>query len=181
MNETKILTLFQSNKSDKAFQLLYDFWPQFLGYVKNQGGSKEQAEDIYQEAIIIFYKKLREEDFQFEGSLKTYLFNTAKYMWWRENRLDENSKVSTVSEQSFDGAQDDKELEAAIEKEMKIQKAEKVIESLGEKCKEILEAFYYQGLKMVEIAKKFGYASPKTAKNQKYKCLERARKQLLNA
>ena len=176
MNEQKILTLFQSNKQDKAFQLLYKLWPQFEGYVKNQGGSKEQAEDIFQEAILIFFKKLQEQNFQFEGSLKTYLFNTAKYMWWRENKG--KKEVEAVADFLGD---DSEEIELALEKEAKIQKAENAIESLGEKCKQILEAFYYQGLKMVEIAKKFGYGSPKTAKNQKYKCLERARKQLSNA
>lgn len=176
MNESKILTFFQADKKEKAFALLYKLWPQFLGFIKNQGGSKEQAEDIFQEAILIFYKKLQEEKFQFEGSLKTYLFNTAKYMWWRENK--NKKEVEAVA--GFLGDASD-EIEAALEKEAKIQKAEKVIESLGEKCKQILEAFFYQGLKMVEIAQKFGYGSPKTAKNQKYKCLERARKQLLNA
>ena len=86
MNESKILTLFQNNKKDKAFQLLYTLWPQFVGYVKSQGGSKEQAEDIFQEAILVVYKKLADQNFEFEGSLKTYLFNSAKYMWWRENK-----------------------------------------------------------------------------------------------
>lgn len=176
MNESKILTLFQTNKKDKAFQLLYKIWPQFLGYVKNQGGSKEQAEDIFQEAILIFYKKLADQSFQFEGSLKTYIFNTAKYMWWRENKGEKEVEVIA----DFLGDESN-ELEEALEKEAKIQQAEKAVESLGDKCKQILEAFYYQGLKMVDIAKKFGYSNPKTAKNQKYKCLERARKQLLNA
>ena len=176
MNELKILTLFQSNKKEKAFQALYKIMPQFMGYVKSQGGSKEQAEDIFQEAILVVYKKLADQNFEFEGSLKTYLFNSAKYMWWRENKS--TREVEAVAD--FLGDESDA-LEEALEKEVKIQKAEKAIEGLGDKCKQILEAFYYKGLKMVEIAKKFGYGSPKTAKNQKYKCLERARKQLLNA
>lgn len=176
MNESKILSLFQEGKKDKAFQLLYKLWPQFLGYVTKQGSSKEQAEDVFQDAIFVFYKRLSDQKFVFEGSLKTYLFNTAKYLWWKENK--NKREVEVISD--FLG-EESEELEFALEKEAKIQKAEQAIESLGEKCQQILEAFYYKGMRMVEIAKQFGYGSEKSAKNQKYKCLERARKQLLNA
>ena len=77
MNELKILTLFQSNKKEKAFQALYKIMPQFMGYVKSQGGSKEHAEDIFQEAILVVYKKLADQNFEFEGSRSNLLTNTS--------------------------------------------------------------------------------------------------------
>jgi hypothetical protein len=47
---------------------------------------------------------------------------------------------------------------------------------LGEPCHELL-GFYYFGRKtMEEISTIMGYKNPDTAKNQKYKCMERLRK-----
>jgi hypothetical protein len=59
--------------------------------------------------------------------------------------------------------------------EAKIACAEKALETIGEKCWHILKAFYYEGLSMAKIALQFGFSSEKSAKNQKYKCLERAK------
>ena len=53
---------------------------------------------------------------------------------------------------------------------------EKAIDSLGETCKSLLEAYYLQKRNMQEIAFQFGYTNAENAKNQKYKCLVRLKK-----
>jgi RNA polymerase sigma factor (sigma-70 family) len=65
-----------------------------------------------------------------------------------------------------------------VEKEQRFQLAEKAIASLGEKCRNILMFFYVERKSMLEIAGLLGYSSENTAKNQKFKCLESARKKL---
>ena len=52
----------------------------------------------------------------------------------------------------------------------------KAINSLGEPCKSLLEAFYLKKKNMQEIATVFGYTNAENAKNQKYKCLMRLKK-----
>jgi len=52
------------------------------------------------------------------------------------------------------------------------------IENLGNPCKQLLELFYYRNESWDNIAELLGYASAGSARNQKYKCLERLRKQL---
>lgn len=51
---------------------------------------------------------------------------------------------------------------------------------LGQKCKELLELFYFKKLSMKDISKKLGFASEKVAKNQKYRCIEKAKENLKN-
>ena len=53
---------------------------------------------------------------------------------------------------------------------------EKAVNTLGEPCKSLLEAFYMQKKSMQEIAETFGYTNAENAKNQKYKCLIRLKK-----
>ena len=49
------------------------------------------------------------------------------------------------------------------------------IEKLGYPCKKLLECFYYKRMSWNEIAFALGYKSAASAKNQKYKYLERIR------
>ena len=66
----------------------------------------------------------------------------------------------------------------AVEKESKIKIAEKVLTELGDKCRELLVLFYSGTMKLKDIAAKMGYTSENSAKNQKYKCLEGAKRKL---
>ena len=47
-----------------------------------------------------------------------------------------------------------------------------VMESLGETCKKILLAFYFQNLAMREILKTLEYENEQVVRNKKYKCLK---------
>jgi len=53
---------------------------------------------------------------------------------------------------------------------------ERALNSLGEPCKSLLEAYYLKKKGMNEIALMFGYTNADNAKNQKYKCLMRLKK-----
>ncbi len=178
MDDLKIIELFKTKRSDKAFVELYKIFPKFFVYIKKQGGNKTEAEDVFQDALIVIYKKSIDSNFTFNSSLKTYLFNTAKYLWWDLKKVEKKWDYLDSSQQDYLEFKD--ELDEFIEKEEKIKKAEHVLETLGEKCKQILVSFYFDGLKMIEISKKFNYSSEKSAKTQKFKCLEKAKNQLLN-
>ena len=49
------------------------------------------------------------------------------------------------------------------------------INTLGDPCKQLLECFYYKNMNWDEISSTLGYASAASARNQKYKILERIR------
>lgn len=174
MNDNQILNFLQNGQDEKAFGKLYTVYPKFRSYVKSQGGQLDQTEDIFQDAIIVLYKKLEEKNFTSSNSIEAYLFTTAKYMYWQLSKGKKNVELD------FDLAADfQSELDEAMERESKIQKAERALEVLGEKCKAILKAFYVEKKRMTEIAKLFSYSTEKSAKNQKYKCLESAKKKLI--
>ena len=54
------------------------------------------------------------------------------------------------------------------------------IDKLGSKCKELLYHFYYLNRDWKTITEELGYISEASARNQKYKCLEKIRKNLNN-
>ena len=53
---------------------------------------------------------------------------------------------------------------------------ERALNSLGEPCKSLIEAYYIHKKGMTDIAAQFGYTNADNAKNQKYKCLMRLKK-----
>ncbi len=69
-----------------------------------------------------------------------------------------------------------KSVEEFFEEEQKYQALDDVLIKVDKKCLDILKMFYYQKLSMKVIASKLGFKSETSAKTQKYKCLEKARK-----
>jgi predicted DNA-binding protein YlxM (UPF0122 family) len=54
-----------------------------------------------------------------------------------------------------------------------------ILEKITDPCKGLLESFYFDQLSWDAIAEKYGYSNAASARNQKYKCLERIRKELV--
>lgn len=173
MDDKKIIELLKLGKQDKAFLKLYKGYPQVEKLILSKGGSKEDAKDVFQEALIIFYEKVSTTDFQLTSAIATYLYSVSRFIW-KDKLLKKKGKQSTDLSFEF-SSEEESEFKAAIEKEEKLKELEQVLTQIGEKCLKLLKLFYYDGLKMKEIAKKIGLKSEKIAKNQKYKCLERAK------
>jgi RNA polymerase sigma factor (sigma-70 family) len=174
MEDQKIIELIRSQRQDKVFTTLYKYFPVVKKMILANGGRSEDAEDIYQDALIVFYKKAGNPDFNLTSSINTYLYSIARYMWKDELRK--------KAQHSFTDIQDvhlpEQEFISDVETENKYKPAEKVIAELGDRCKELLLLFYFESLKLKDIAPKMGYNSENTAKNQKYKCLETAKNRL---
>ena len=176
MTDTEIITLIKENRNNKAFPVLYRNFPVVKKLIVSKGGNIADAEDIYQEALIILCRKINETDFKLASQLSTYLYSVCRFLW--KDELRKRKKISfTDFETGIDNA-DENDLNEILVQEEQIKVAEKIINELGERCKELLLLFYSGTMKLKEIAEKMGYSSEGTAKNQKYKCLENAKKKL---
>ena len=176
MNDQKIVRYIQEGKQSKAFVRLYKGFPAINKLIQSKGGTKEEAEDIFQEALIVFYKKAKQKDFVLTSAISTYLYSVARYLWSDKLKSNKNKTHEIETEELVS---EEIEIQQLIEKEKKFQLVEEVLNSIGEKCLKILQLFYYKGFSMKIIARQVDLKSEKVAKNQKYKCLERARQKLV--
>ena len=172
MTDEKIIELILERKEHKALVKLYRYQGKVEALIQSRGGTKEDARDIFQEALVIFCKKVWEGNFQLTSKLDTFLYSICYNLWRNVKKAPETEISDNFQAVSIDG------LDELLEKEQKIKKVEFVLQKLGEPCFRLLRMFYYEALKMKEIAKKLGYSSEKTAKAQKYKCIERAKKMI---
>jgi RNA polymerase sigma factor (sigma-70 family) len=146
-----------------------------LKFVVNNSGSEESARDIYQEAVIVLYENARREDFQLSCQLQTYLYSIVRRLWLKELRR--NGKTTLFRETEEDELVDVvEETETHAKKEADYQQLSQSMNRLGEPCATLLNDFYVRKLSMETIAEKFGYTNADNAKNQKYKCLQRLKK-----
>ncbi|MDF2447596.1 MAG: polymerase, sigma-24 subunit, subfamily [Bacteroidota bacterium] len=175
MTDQEIIEAIRSNKNDKAFAALYKNFPSIRKMIRANNGLKEDAEDVFQESLIILCSKIHEGDFILTSKLGTFLYSVSRYLWMDElkRRGRRNEIVSDLNAFNYPSVD-----EMSMEEEYKARMAEKTIDALGERCKELLVLFYSGTLKLRDIAVKMGYTSENSAKNQKYKCLEMAKKQL---
>lgn len=161
-------------KNEAALKQLYrENYVMILKLVVNNSGTEEEAKDVYQEAIIHFYERLSQAEFELTCKIKTYLYAVCRKLWLQ--RLAQRNRFVRIEEgeQVADVEQSVNEMET---KEKDFSLMGQSLDKLGEPCRSILEDYYLRSLTMDEITEKFGYTNSDNAKNQKYKCLQRLKK-----
>lgn len=177
MEGQKIVGLIRENKYDKALDELYQSFPTFKKSFVKSGGRAKDAEDIFQDALLIFIKKAKESNFELNCAASTYLYSICRNLSLVHFR--EISKAIKLPMDSQEFFHDPNEAESFIENEKKYDALDAVLNKIGKRCMELLKLFYSHNLRMHEIAKRMDFKSETSAKTQKYKCLEKA-KQLAN-
>lgn len=146
-------------------------------WILSRGGLKDDAEDVFQEALVVLFEKAKSTEFCLTCKLSTYLFAVSKRLWFKKTERAHNHyslHTDDEGEREF-GAYDD-DLQLHLEKEEQYQQLGKALSQLGEPCSSLLKAFYEEKRNMQEIAETFHYTNAENAKTQKYKCLTRLRK-----
>ena len=142
--------------------------------VCSNSGTEQEAKDIYQEAVIAFYRKVQFPEFRLTCKIKTYLYEVCRRLWLK--RLAEKKRQPRGMEvmEFFSGVEE--EMTDIEEKENRYACMSKAMQELGEPCLNIIKDYYLQDLSMETISNKYGYTNADNAKNQKYKCLQRLKK-----
>ena len=146
-------------------------------YIVQNSGSEQDAEDIFQEVLVSFIELVRLEKFRGDSSVKTFLYALTRNTWL--NELKRKGRAD-VREMKFEKAKDTIDEDAAQKiagRESRKQVMD-VVEKLGEQCKKILLAYYYEDRSMKEIVDIAGYDSEQVVRNKKYKCLKQLQQML---
>lgn len=165
-------------EDSSSFELLYKFYfPSVASYIKQNLGNNEDAEDIFQEAIMVLLQKVRQPDFVLTSSLKTYLYAVAKNLWLK--RLRDNKLIHVTNQMQLEAFQNKQEVfmvELYPEKS-KEQQVQSWLEKITANCQRILKAIFFQHELMDSLMVKMGWKNKHTAANQKYKCMEQVKKE----
>ena len=150
---------------EQLFIALYkSTFPAVAKYISKMGGSFDEAKDIFQDALMIYYEKAASGSLSLKTNEKAYLMGITKHLWVKKHQ--DNCKLVSIDE--FDA-------ENAGDTEIAGNKVLCFLQTAGKKCMDLLRSFYYEQLPLTEVAEQFGFSGVRSATVQKYKCLEKVR------
>jgi RNA polymerase sigma factor (sigma-70 family) len=167
-SDTNLLDTLKRKENAGYEQLYKSCFPSVAHYITRNNGSTQDAEDIFQEAILILLAKLEEPSFALTASIKTYLFAVSKNLWLKKLR-------SSRQQQPLDAIQN-----LEVEPEDETLNAERVnhwLHNMMARCQQVLKAIFYLNEPMDSVMKKMGWKNKHSAANQKYKCLEQLKRE----
>ncbi|MEO0527535.1 MAG: sigma-70 family RNA polymerase sigma factor [Bacteroidota bacterium] len=168
--EDEILRGFLSG-NDAVINLFYkEHFPKIRSYILKNSGTEDDAKDVFQDALILTYKKLQTDSLRLNCSLATYVFAVSRNMWM--NTLRKHKKML-----SWDKIPNNipENLNSSILEDMqngeKLLLYQKHFRNLGTSCRKLLGHFFL-GKSMDEISQLMDYSVGYTRK-KKFECKKR--------
>ncbi|MEP7375311.1 MAG: sigma-70 family RNA polymerase sigma factor [Chitinophagaceae bacterium] len=160
------------DRIDVAIKTIYRSYFDSLGwYVMNNNGSRQDAEDVFQEVVVSFIDLVQKNKFRGESGIKTFLFALNRHAWL--NELKKRGRT-LKREEKYNKGQELTETNVSdvmIDREDRMQIIN-LLEQLGDTCKKILLLFYYDNFSIAEILDNLHYENEQVVRNKKSKCLK---------
>jgi len=139
--------------------------------ILNNAGSESDAEDIFQEALIIIFKKLKEEQkFELTSTFSTYIYSISRLLWLKHLRNIKKIEIDPLNRDHEEKIEfeppspvQDKDLRMAIYQRTLLQ--------IPEDCQNILR-LTAQDLTSSEIANQLGFRSEGYVRKRRHFCKE---------
>jgi RNA polymerase sigma factor (sigma-70 family) len=162
-------------QEESAYSLLYArYYTVIERLVIQNNGTTDDAKDIFQNTLLVLHDKAKEDKLEITSSLKTYVYSVSRNLWLKELR--DKRKLYTQLVETFEEPVEEKIIESE-DKNSFLQKLSRAFLNMTGHCKMLLVAMFYKKKSIALIAEENGYKNIHTAQNQKYKCLEQARKE----
>jgi RNA polymerase sigma factor (sigma-70 family) len=134
-------------------------------FIAKRGGDQESARDIFQDAMMVIYDKVRKKELVLTCSFSTYLFSICKNLWLQEIRsrsynIIDHSQLDNIVEEPLES----EELEGELIDLIKYH-----FNKLTRDCQKILE-LHLNRISLTDICRILGYKDEKYAADRKYRC-----------
>ena len=77
------------------------YFYQISAFIKKNSGSDEDAQDVYQDAILVIYQKLAKENLIIDSSFNTYLYSVCRLIWLKKLEKRKNEKTFFADSENF--------------------------------------------------------------------------------
>ena len=142
-----------------------------IAHVRKHSGNQQDGEDVFQEAVIVFDRKIRQGAYLGEGSLEAYFMGIVRWQWYNEQHRAGHIATVLLGDNSPEPPPDgDPEMEYLLTERREL--LENLLEQLAEKCRNILKMYRLE-YSMEEIADRMGFANSGVAKKEAFLCRKR--------
>ncbi len=181
MNTSKKGSFHKTSNLIKQFELadpiavkyMYDnFLPEVIGFIKNKGGTEQDAKDVFQETIMALFKQAKAGKLELRVHLRTYFIAICKNQWYKAIR---NNHRTDSMIPDFDPSDLDQNLINELERAEKFRLIHSHLKKMSPSNRAIL-SMHLQKYSTKEIAKALNFSAA-YVKKRKYL----SKKILLNA
>ncbi len=163
------------NNNNECIALIYkENYPMVYSLVVKNNGDEDEAKDIFQEALVVLFEKAKHPGFELTCKISTYLYAVARRLWLK--KLQTYGYKNPIADHIEETIAVEDDVEFHENQNIQLGLMNEALLKIGEPCKSLLEAYYFNKQQMQAIAVQFGYTNAENAKNQKYKCLVRLKK-----
>ena len=162
-------TLEQIYKDDKLRKTV-------AAHVLHNGGTTQDAEDVFQDTLVLFDRQILEDKFQGQSTWATYFVGIAKWRWVSLRRKFARDSFELKIEHHDSPVES---VEARVIEGEKRVVIDAVLSKLGTRCHQVLN-YYKLSHSMEEIAELMGLSSPEMAKKVAYECRKKFKEFVLN-
>ena len=169
IKEDQIPEFIRNGQDNLVIPILYKkVYPLVENYIVRRSGRKEDASDVFQDALLLFYKQVIKNTFDPKYKVFGYLFRLSLNQWL--NKIKKDNKM-----QPMESLPDIYGEEMQLNKEVLFVKnqpnlLQSMFTDIGEKCIELLTYTIYSDLLMEDIMIRMGFVSESAVKMQQHRC-----------
>ncbi|GJM31890.1 MAG: hypothetical protein DHS20C18_08910 [Saprospiraceae bacterium] len=142
-----------------------------LFFMKYAGVEPEVATEIYHESMVIFHRNVVGKKLQppLQSKLKTYLFGIGKLVYRKQGGQTRNW------DDDIPDVPVEPEIEERAHREQQAVLVQKLLNKIGNPCRQLLELVYLKGYVMEAVAREMNIPSEGAARKRKFDCLQKMR------
>ena len=171
-------------ESNEALTIVYKKHKEYcLNFMRAMFDDMDEINDIYQDAVIVFYEKVINPSFILSCSIQTYLNSICRnqvLLRLKKRNKQAFMRINTGDEDFLENISDWYDDSDRIKNE-RVTILEVILTEMKEnasKCYEILVRFFYQNQPMEKIATAMDFNNSRSAITQKYKCQEKLKSEM---
>ena len=145
-------------------------FPAVLRLIEANRGLRQDAEDLFQEALIVIYLRHKEGNLTLNCRLSTFIYAICRNMWMERIRRD--ARQVQLEESQMEIVDLSPGILETIEANEKNRILSRCLSQLKDDCQKLLRLFFAD-LSMKDIAREMNYSSERYARKRKFSCKER--------
>ena len=171
-DENRLALLRQGKESE--WQAIYDDIrePFRLFFLKNARLEAEQVIELYQEVMVIFHRKVLRGKLTapLQSALKTYLIGIGKMLYLKKSGQKIDAWIDEIPDQAILP-----EVEERADQTEQAALVRRLLDQIGDPCKQLLTLVYIKGYVMDAVAKEMDFPSEGAVRKRKFDCLKKMR------
>jgi len=158
--DNRVLQYIYSNHYDIVRQLII-----------NNSGSDDDAEDVFQEALIIIFKRIKDEgELELTSAFGTYIYSVARLIWLKKLRDLRKMEVTELNREMEEYIEFE-EPPPVQDKDLRMAIYQRNLLLIPDDCQQILR-LTAQNVKARDIADKLGFRSDSYVRKRRHFCKE---------